>query len=33
MVIDTLTVVSFVILVIYKLLLTFSAKCSGGIRK
>ena len=31
MVIDALTIVSFVFLVIYKLLLTVSAKFSGGI--
>lgn len=31
MVIDALTIVSFVMLVIYKSLLMFSAKCSGGI--
>lgn len=31
MVIDTLTIVGFLLFVIYKLLLTVSAKCSGGI--
>jgi len=31
MVMDTLTIISFAVLVVYKFLLIISSKCSGGI--